>query len=324
MRAKVSLRLRCLLAFVGVLSAAGSANSQTANERTLAEALFRQARELMDQGDFDAACPKFAESQRLDPGGGTLLNLAVCHEKQGKFASAWAEFQEALAQARSEGRQARVSLAEERIAVLEPQLARVTIQVAEPKSDLTVTVNGTPLGAAGWGAAMPIDAGEVRVEAQSPKHEPYAKVVQIRDGEALTVEVPALRSSKPAKSAGSRAPEPQQAGTPPDNTVAYIAGGLGVMAIGAGTYFGVRAIQKHQAANEDCDKTCSTEEGSQNDKSGVFNGWLSTASFAVGIAALWIAVDQYTSEPSRPAEARLGWSPRIEPTGGGLDVTWHY
>src|SRR6185369_12893151 len=103
-------------------------------DRTLAAALFREGKALMDKGDYPAACGKLEESQRLDPGGGTILNLALCHEKQGKPATAWAEFIEALGIARRDHRQARVDLAEEHIAKLEPTLSKMTI-VVPPESD---------------------------------------------------------------------------------------------------------------------------------------------------------------------------------------------
>ena len=103
----------------------------TAGERATADALFRDAKRLMKKKAYDEACPKLAESQRLDPQGGTLLNLAVCHALQGLTASAWVEFQEALALAKEAKRRDRIHLAEREIVKLEPRLSRLTIQVPE-------------------------------------------------------------------------------------------------------------------------------------------------------------------------------------------------
>jgi hypothetical protein len=43
-----------------------------------AQALYDEARRLSQGGNYADACPKFKESYQLDPGGGTLLNLADC------------------------------------------------------------------------------------------------------------------------------------------------------------------------------------------------------------------------------------------------------
>src|SRR5262249_46236771 len=57
-------------------------------QAAMAEKLFDEARQLMLGHTYDEACAKFAESERLDPAAGTLLNLAVCHEAQGRTATA--------------------------------------------------------------------------------------------------------------------------------------------------------------------------------------------------------------------------------------------
>src|SRR5690606_6144737 len=54
-----------------------------------AEALFESGHEAMSGGDYDTACARFAESNRLDPAVGSLLNLAICEEKRGRLATAW-------------------------------------------------------------------------------------------------------------------------------------------------------------------------------------------------------------------------------------------
>src|SRR5262245_20159289 len=59
-----------------------------------ADRLFRQAQEKMAANEIDAACRLFAQSLEADRAIGTLLNLAVCHEKQGRLATAWSELVE--------------------------------------------------------------------------------------------------------------------------------------------------------------------------------------------------------------------------------------
>lgn len=301
--------------------------AESANERTLAEALFREGRELMAAGDFAEACPKFAESQRLDPGGGTLLNLAVCHEKQGKLATAWAEFQEALTQARSDAREDRVVLAQERIQVLEPQLARVTVSVeASSIEGLSVTVNGTPLGAPAWGVPMPVDAGDVRVLASAKGREPFEKLVSIADGEEIEVTVPMLTE---AESASDQAEKGVRGSSERSNTSAYVFGGVGLAALGVGSYFGIRALQEHgRAEDSGCDSQCTTRAGRRAEENAVFNGWLSTVGIGAGLAAVGVAWYLYEAPASSDLPDRDRASVRIMPVAGprtaGIDLLWVY
>src|SRR5689334_18551597 len=92
------------LAVATELTVGGNALAQGPSaDLPIAQGLFEQGRTLMGAGRYEEACPKFAESERLDPAPGTLLNLAVCHEKEGKTATAWAEYNDVIAASRRDG-----------------------------------------------------------------------------------------------------------------------------------------------------------------------------------------------------------------------------
>jgi hypothetical protein len=242
----------------------------------------------MQDERYAEACAKFAESQRLDPAGGTLLNLAVCHEAEGKTASAWAEFQEAFAMARADGRQDRMDLASEHIAALEARLSKIVVDVTrDPPEGLKVSINSAGVGAAGWGSEVPVDPGAVEVKAVAPGYAPFVENVHIAEGEELTVTIPPLAHEV----ADADADLPVDEADSGDKTAAYVVGAVGVAALGVGSYFGVRALQqKKEADNNGCDAdSCSTARGHKADENAVFNGWLSTAGFAAGVAALGVA-----------------------------------
>src|SRR6186713_2867899 len=127
MRIESNLRHACFIAFTA--AALGFASPAFAGDKVAAESLFADGRRLLAQGKFAEACPKFAESQRLDPAIGTLLNLADCYEKVGRTASAWAAFREAAALSHHGGDAKREAVAKERAAALEAQLSTLAIAV---------------------------------------------------------------------------------------------------------------------------------------------------------------------------------------------------
>jgi hypothetical protein len=112
----------------------GPAFAAGAADQAAAEALFNEAKKLVAAGDFEHACPKFAESNRLDPGSGTLLNVGACYEQIGKLASAWGAFNETAVTARNTGDAIRQDEATRRAAVLAPRLSKLSVLVAPART----------------------------------------------------------------------------------------------------------------------------------------------------------------------------------------------
>ncbi|HET9957573.1 MAG TPA: hypothetical protein VFQ61_23915 [Polyangiaceae bacterium] len=206
-----SAKLKLVLVFAGMAltqaelcekayAQMASSLSPSGAEVNLAETLYRQGRELMAAGKYADAAAKFAESYRLDPATGTLLNLATCQEQQGKLASAWLTFSEAARAARREQRDDRVRFAEQHVSALEPRLPRLTIQVSVPSADLQVRLNGIAIGPAAYGVPTPIDPGVHRIEATGPDYKPWRQDVRIEhEAESKTVVVPVLEAAPEAQ-----------------------------------------------------------------------------------------------------------------------------
>ncbi len=247
----------CSLALAQPIPGQGTSTSN----RMLAETLFREARSLMAEKRYDEACPKFAESNRLDPASGTLLGLAMCHEAQGKIASAWAEFQEVLALSRRGGRMDRAQFASERIGAIEPRLTRVTILASDGVEGLVLELDGVELGQAALGVATPMDPGLHRLTASAPGSKPWVHRFAIsEDGGNERIEVPPLEPlppSAPATPANATAEPTSSAGPGADTSLSVpvkVAGAATLALTAAAIGTGVVTLTKASSfddANDD-------------------------------------------------------------------------
>jgi len=291
--------------------------------RNLAEQMFSDGKKLMAEGKFDEACPKLAESQRLDPGGGTILNLAVCHENQGHFASAWSEFKEALGLARTDGRRDREQLAQEHLAQVEPRVSHLTFAV-EPNASVagfTIKLDGQAIGQAAWSSALPVDPGAHDVVASAPGKLDQHVAVQVAGlADSKTVTIRALDDAPAQPSAlPDSVPEPNSTeGSPGKRVAGFVVGGVGLVAVGVGAVFGVEALQKRHDSDATCNgNTCTTPDGvSLNDDAKRFANF---ADVGIGVGVFGLVVGTYlvvTSARSKPVPASTAGRVKVLPVVG--------
>lgn len=286
---------------LAVLSAFRAGAAPSAEDRALATELFKQGRDLMTAGKAAEACPKLAESHRLDPGGGTILNLALCYEAIGKLASAYGAFNDALAMARRDDRDDRVTIAIDHLASVESRVSRLIIAVpaGSELTGLEVRRDGAEVSRAAWGSAMPMDGGSHQIVVSAPGHRPWSVTVTVQnESDKQTIVVPRLAPEvappappAPLKPTTATPPARQplaaqrRSSANPQRSWGFIVGGVGVLGLGAGTYFGLRALSKRDESEALCKSTC-TVRGSELSKEATQNADWSTASFALGLATL--------------------------------------
>lgn len=185
---------------------ASVAHAQAGDRAAAAEDLFRQGLQLTRSGRFAEACPKFAESHRLDPAYGALINLAACYEKLGRTASAWQAYVDAADLARDKGQAARAKTARDKAGRLAPRLVRLEIRLG-PDVDargLQITRNGAPVDPALLGHAVPVDPGDHAIVATRQGAEPWSTSVSATKPGQITVEV----TGPIGKSESSAVPDP--------------------------------------------------------------------------------------------------------------------
>jgi hypothetical protein len=295
--------------------------AQSDTESALAEALYRQARELMAQGKYAEACPKLAESNRLDPGTGTLLNLATCRELEGKLATAWLLYSDALLAARRDRREDREQFAQQHLSELEPKLSRLTL-VVPPEADdpeLILTLDGTRVATTARGVPTYVDPGSHTLEAKAPGKLTWSETIEIGvAAEQRVVSVPKLEPAlpKPPTSPAPVAPKasapPSIAKTRPTPKVVYVAGGVTIALAAATTITGIvyldkrASYQSYLANTENPDPTQAASLRDSARLNGDLNAalWIATACGAASTLYMYLARPERL-EPPAPTGARV-------------------
>ncbi len=264
----------------------------------------------MDAQQYEVACAKFRESQRLDPAVGTQFNLADCEERRGHVAESWSLFR-AVAEQLPKGDE-RLAIAKKRAAALESRLARLTI-VAAPSArpGTTVRRDGVELGAASFGVAIAVDPGAHEVVVTSPGRATQTVVVQLAVRESKTIDVApgAPLPSAPAGVAAERAQPPpgaaqsdaaSSASGSSRRTVGFVIGGVGIAAAAAGAVTGGLVLGDKSSADQNCpapSHTCRNQAGAGAVDQGRTLGPVTTALLIAGAAGIGTGVVLVLTSP---------------------------
>ncbi len=317
MTQRTARRARGIALAISLALAAGAADARA--NPAAAQALFDEAKKLMAAGKLAEACPKFEESQKLDPGIGTQFNLASCYEQLGKTASAWSLFLEVAGAAKAAGQAEREKVARQRAAALEPKLARLSIAVPPEgmPPDLAIARDGVPVGMAQWGTPVPIDPGRHEVTATAAGKPPFRMEIDITEpGESRAVTIE-FRNAPPA--AGPRK-DGGEAGPPDEPTSKTRRNSTGMMVTGIVlTSVGTLALVGGIAVVAVCNNKSGTIPEACNDNStagGLALGGLGLIGAGVGIplmivGARRVPVEGATASPTllvSPQSLGVRWS----------------
>lgn len=309
-------------AAIAALLAIGTFGGAASADPGAAEALFQQARALMDAGKPDQACPKFADSYKLDPAPGTLLNIAECSRIAGKTATAWGQFVEAARDFRRKNDERRAKFADERAAALKPKLASIVLKSDEPAPGMVIKRDGAEQSTASLNEKLPIDPGSHTIVAEAPGKKRHEQTVQIAEGATVTAVIPALEEAppeetKPGGVGSGEGGDPTRGRT--QRIAGFVVGGVGLASLGVGAAFvGLTASQSSDVEALCPDQRCTTAEGRDALDTGMLYANLANGLLIAGgvVAATGLVV--VLTAPSSDADVAL----ELRPGGLGLHGTF--
>ena len=245
--------------------------------------------------------------------------------KVGQLVKASERYREVMRLSVAEGdqavqKQAQTDAAAE-LDALTPRIPRIVIKLeGATADDTTVTVDGVAVSSALIGESRVIDPGKhvvvaeragqtARVEVVVAEAETKDALLRMQPGAppvAVVTGSPAPPSTPPPASQSA------DTGLGTRRTLALVVAGVGVVGVGVGSVFGVRAKSKlDEADGAGCSgATCPTQAGLDANDSAVSSGTVSTVAFAIGAAGLvGGAVLWFTGGPGERRTARVGVGP---------------
>lgn len=298
---------------------------------TEAEKLFGEGRAALKAQKVSEACRLFERSQQLEPALGTLLNLGICLETEGRLASAYVRLNEAVAWAGRTKEVAREEMVRAHLKAIRPRLAFITVKAERAVPNMVLSLAGLDLPLGGGSQTLPVDPGAVSLAVSAPGFVGWStQVTAPGEGQTLQVTVPALVSE--AVPVAAVAPKPvfetprellaaKTEVTQPSSKAPAVVGVVlgsavlitGIVGLGW-SYSTNAALIAQQPGGPNASSPTVSREQFETLK------WVYPASWAaVGVGAVSVAVSAYFL--ARPASMTVSFAPL--PGGGAVSLQGH-
>ena len=329
-------RLPCSLALAAGLFVSAPAwargvavDDATAAQRSAVEKKLSEGKKLLAKGKFDEAIALFRQAHDIVQSPEATLMIARARRDTGELVAAHADYLTALDEAETAAK-ADPKYESTRAAVrkdledLEGVLGKLVIKLVYAPKGTEVTVDGQPIDAAKLASPLLVAPGSMDVVATAPDGDVSRRQATVNAGQSATVELAFQRKGEPATFfAGEPGEpgEPQGDETPNtedisdsgggSNTLAYVAGGVGVAGLATFAVLGSLANSKFDELEKACpDDRCPPERQGDIDD-GERLQTFANIGLAVGIvgvgtgAALLVFGGSKGDEPKRRPSAEL-------------------
>lgn len=296
------------LAVTMICVLAKAAIAQPTPDQQKADQFFAEGRDLLvNQKDAKAACEKFEKAIQLDPTApGVMLNLGLCYEMQGKYATSLYWFRKAqfaAAEAKPTPLTDHENEAKKHTADLATKVAIAKLDNVPP--DARISIDGRPVRPEDY-LRLEVDRDSV-IEARAPGKRVFRQTVEVDGATAKDIVI----VMEDLGTAPLRDPGKGR------RRLAYILGATGVVIWGVTLAYGlsVRSKYEHQESPYDGPDDDANYDDAKHDLR-----WYGTGLFVVGTAAVGAAITLYLTAPKpyreRLEQARI--TPIVTPDQVGL------
>ncbi|HEY4243424.1 MAG TPA: hypothetical protein VGM88_26610 [Kofleriaceae bacterium] len=295
------------------------ATAESVAPETRADVLFHEGRALMAK-DPVAGCAKMDESAALNPAAiGTVINIAACHQRFGRIASALARFKDVIDLARektADNVKYRLE-AEKQIAVLTPLVPHLELVFVEPPPAGTQIVVDKRVIAVDAITDITVDPGEREVVVSAPKRLAFHKTIGLGKGVHERLEIPHLQSSTIIVTSSRR-------------RIGQIVGGVGILAGGTGIVMGIVARNRWHSAVDSAhcsmqgDDILCDDYGQHKTDTARTLGNVGTILAISGGVALAAGITLWALAPSSHPHEHLSIAPAVSPDSVGVTAVGRF